>query len=126
MSSRGKFTFSQSKKGFFAKKERYELDVIFPVLHGLNGEDWTIQGLCELLEVPYASPSLLWSAIWMNKTLMKQVFASYWFPQTKHLVYNKSNINKEEILKTLQTPIFVKPANLGSSIWVSKVSNEKI
>jgi D-alanine-D-alanine ligase-like ATP-grasp enzyme len=52
----------------------------------------------------------------MNKTLMKQVFASYNFPQTKHLVYTKNDLNKQEILKELQMPIFVKPANLGSSI----------
>jgi len=125
MSTRGKFAFSQWKKWLFWKKQRHELDVIFPVLHWLTWEDGTLQWLCELLEVPYASPSVLGSAVWMNKTLMKQVFASYNFPQTKHLVYTKNNLNKEEILETLKTPIFVKPANLGSSIWVSKVSNEK-
>ena len=65
------------------------LDVVFPVLHGKNGEDGTIQGLCELLRVPYVSPSILGSALSLNKITMKDMFSSLKLPITKYRSFHR-------------------------------------
>lgn len=120
-----KLHISQSKKWFFWKKENIIIDVVFPVLHWLNWEDWTIQWLCELLQVPYASPSIIWSSVWMNKVLMKNVLKSLWLSIVKYKTIRKEDFDVNNMNYNLSYPLFVKPANLGSSIWVSKVMEYK-
>jgi D-alanine-D-alanine ligase len=105
------------------------LDVIFPVLHGTFGEDGTIQGLFELADVAYVGSGVLGSATGMDKTAMKQLFAAAGLPQTPHvsLIRSEWKANPKRctklIEKKLEYPVFVKPANLGSSVGISKVHN---
>jgi D-alanine-D-alanine ligase len=105
------------------------LDVVFPVLHGTFGEDGTIQGLFELADIAYVGSGVLGSAAGMDKAIMKQLFAAARLPQTPYLAItrtewraNPKSITKK-IEKSLAYPLFVKPANLGSSVGISKVHN---
>lgn len=102
------------------------LDVIFPVLHGPYGEDGTIQGLLELANVPYVGPGVMASAVGMDKAAMKMVFAARGLPQVAwHAFVRREWETKrpavEAALLALGFPMFVKPANLGSSVGISKV-----
>jgi D-alanine-D-alanine ligase len=103
------------------------LDVIFPVLHGTFGEDGTIQGLFELADIAYVGSGVLGSATGMDKTVMKQLFAAAGLPQTPHVNLLRSEWKSDakrcikRIEKKLTYPVFVKPANLGSSVGISKV-----
>jgi D-alanine-D-alanine ligase len=103
------------------------LDVIFPVLHGPFGEDGTVQGLLELSGVPYVGSGVLASAVAMDKAMMKTAFAARGLPLVAHLVIwrDQWEASPEEVTATvgarLSFPVFVKPANLGSSIGISKV-----
>ncbi len=103
------------------------LDVIFPVLHGTFGEDGTIQGLLEMADVAYVGSGVLGSATGMDKVAMKQLFAAAGLPQTPHVALLRSEWKADPkravrlIEKNLQYPVFVKPANLGSSVGISKV-----
>jgi D-alanine-D-alanine ligase len=103
------------------------LDVIFPVLHGTFGEDGTIQGLFELADIAYVGSGVLGSATGMDKTAMKQLFAAAGLPQTPHVNLLRSEWKADtkrcikRIEKKLTYPVFVKPANLGSSVGISKV-----
>lgn len=103
------------------------LDVIFPVLHGTFGEDGTVQGLLELADVPYVGSGVLGSAAGMDKDVMKRLFASAGLPQTPYLTLLRSAWRADpkrcqrQIEKALTYPLFVKPANLGSSVGISKV-----
>jgi D-alanine-D-alanine ligase len=103
------------------------LDVIFPVLHGTFGEDGTIQGLFELADIAYVGSGVLGSATGMDKTVMKQLFAASGLPQTPHVNLLRSEWKADakrcikRIEKKLSYPVFVKPANLGSSVGISKV-----
>jgi D-alanine-D-alanine ligase len=103
------------------------LDVIFPVLHGTFGEDGTIQGLFELADIAYVGSGVLGSATGMDKSAMKQLFAAAGLPQTPHVNLLRSEWKADPkrctklIEKKLAYPIFVKPANLGSSVGISKV-----
>ncbi len=105
------------------------LDVVFPVLHGTFGEDGTIQGLFELADVAYVGSGVLGSAAGMDKAAMKQLFAAAGLPQTPHLALLRSEwkadpkLCMKRIEKALLYPVFVKPANLGSSVGISKVHN---
>jgi D-alanine-D-alanine ligase len=105
------------------------LDVIFPVLHGTFGEDGTIQGLFELADIAYVGSGVLGSATGMDKSAMKQLFAAAGLPQTPHvnLIRSEWKSNPKRctklIEKNLNYPVFVKPANLGSSVGISKVHN---
>jgi D-alanine-D-alanine ligase len=105
----------------------HSLDVIFPVLHGTFGEDGTMQGLFELADIAYVGSGVLGSAIGMDKSVMKQLFAAAGLPQTPHvsLLRNEWKANPKQcakqIEKKLSYPVFVKPANLGSSVGISKV-----
>lgn len=106
---------------------RMALDVIFPVLHGPNGEDGTVQGLLELANVPYVGAGVAASAVGMDKVLMKRVFAACGLPIADYVVVTRGewlgtpDIAMARILDTLTLPVFVKPANLGSSVGISKV-----
>ena len=120
------------------------MDVIFPVLHGLYGEDGTIQGLLELIEVPYIGCKVLASSIGMDKAYTKIIFEKAKIKQAKYLyiknyyndefIYVDENFNENifkinEIIdlvnKKLKYPVFVKPSNSGSSVGVNKASNNE-
>jgi D-alanine-D-alanine ligase len=104
-----------------------DLDVIFPVLHGTFGEDGTIQGLFELADIAYVGSGVLGSAVGMDKAAMKKVFAAAGLPQTPWLSLLRSEWRSspractKKIEAALRYPLFVKPANLGSSVGISKV-----
>jgi D-alanine-D-alanine ligase len=104
-----------------------ELDVIFPVLHGTFGEDGTIQGLFELADIAYVGSGVLGSSAAMDKDAMKRLFAAAGLPQTPHVTLLRSDWRADPkcaiklIEKALAYPVFVKPANLGSSVGISKV-----
>jgi D-alanine-D-alanine ligase len=103
------------------------IDVVFPVLHGTFGEDGTMQGLLELADVAYVGSGVLGSALAMDKDAMKRIFAAAGLPQTPHLALTRSEWRADPlrcrklIEKSLAYPLFVKPANLGSSVGISKV-----
>jgi D-alanine-D-alanine ligase len=103
------------------------VDVIFPVLHGTFGEDGTIQGLFELADIAYVGSGVLGSAAGMDKDIMKKLFAAAGLPQTPYLAVTRAEWKADpkrctrQIEKHLQYPVFVKPANLGSSVGISKV-----
>lgn len=107
------------------------LDVIFPLLHGPNGEDGTVQGLLELLNLPYVGNGVLASAAGMDKVMMKNVFAQAGLPQVKYAAFIRTEWEKAKeavyakVEEQLGYPCFVKPANLGSSVGISKCSNRK-
>ncbi len=103
------------------------VDVIFPVLHGTFGEDGTIQGLLELADIPYIGAGVLGSAAGMDKDVMKRLFRQAGLDMVKHVTVLRSQWEanpkkvRREIEKALKYPVFVKPANLGSSVGISKV-----
>ena len=105
------------------------LDVVFPVLHGPYGEDGTVQGLLELANVPYVGAGVLASAVGMDKATMKLVFAAKGLPVGDHEVVLKRDWRRDEraimntIVNRLGFPVFVKPANLGSSVGISKAKH---
>jgi D-alanine-D-alanine ligase len=105
------------------------LDVVFPVLHGPYGEDGTVQGLLELANVPYVGAGVLASAVGMDKAAMKLVFAAKGLPICDYEVVLKRDWQRDEraamhtIVSRLGFPVFVKPANLGSSVGISKAKH---
>ena len=107
------------------------LDVVFPVLHGTFGEDGTIQGLLELADIAYVGSGVLGSATGMDKGTMKSLFAAAGLPQTPHLTLLRSEwkANPKRVTREIETqlsyPLFVKPANLGSSVGISKVHDRR-
>ena len=102
-----------------------EVDVWFPILHGPNGEDGTVQGLLKLMQVPFVGSGVLGSALGMDKIAMKTAFAQAGLPQVKYIPVTRSQLSScskcDEIESTLGYPCFVKPANLGSSVGITKV-----
>jgi len=104
-----------------------DVDVIFPVLHGTFGEDGTIQGLLELADIPYVGAGVLGSAAGMDKDVMKRLFRDAGLPIVKHVTVLRSVWREQPkkvrklIESALKYPVFVKPANLGSSVGISKV-----
>ena len=109
--------------------ENNALDVIFPLLHGPNGEDGTVQGMLELLNLPYVGNGVLASAAGMDKVIMKNVFAQAGLTQVNFVAFIRSEWEKakEEVYNKVEEelgyPCFVKPANLGSSVGISKCTN---
>src|SRR5438067_8512605 len=105
------------------------LDVIFPILHGPYGEDGTIQGLLELANIPYVGAGVLASAVGMDKAVMKVLFAARGLPVCPYRVVLRHEWDAEadaiaaDLEKVLQYPMFVKPANLGSSVGISKAKD---
>jgi D-alanine-D-alanine ligase len=105
------------------------LDVVFPVLHGPYGEDGTVQGLLELANVPYVGAGVLASAVGMDKAVMKLVFAAKGLRICDYEVVLKRDWQRDEraimnrIATSLGFPVFVKPANLGSSVGISKAKH---
>ncbi len=106
-------------------------DVVLPVMHGMNGEDGTLQGLLELFNVPYTSTGVLGSALGMDKIAMKQFFRGCGLPVVDGMWFARSEWNKnhEEVLNRVESscpyPVYVKPANLGSSIGISRAPDRQ-
>jgi len=103
-----------------------KIDVVFPVLHGPFGEDGTVQGLLKLADVPFVGAGVLGSAVGMDKDVMKRLLRDAGIATAKFIVVHsgeKARFN--DVKKVLGVPLFIKPANLGSSIGVSKVRNER-
>jgi D-alanine-D-alanine ligase len=96
-------------------------DVVFPVLHGPFGEDGTVQGLLETIGVPYAGAGVLCSALSMDKALFKELMTSRGLPQVDYATLHKG-ASLDSVVERLGVPLFVKPARLGSSVGISKVS----
>jgi D-alanine-D-alanine ligase len=96
------------------------IDVVFPVLHGTFGEDGTMQGLLELADLPYVGAGVLASAISMDKEMMKRVCKERMLPIVEYVTVTRDCPNVREACLRLSFPVFVKPANLGSSVGISK------
>jgi D-alanine-D-alanine ligase len=113
-----------------AAVSRSGIDVVFPVLHGTNGEDGTIQGLLELANVPYVGCGVLGSAAGMDKAVMKKLFTVSGLPVGPYLVALRREWDRDapgirqRVRDELRYPVFVKPANLGSSVGISKAKSE--
>src|SRR5262249_57734998 len=109
-----------------AAEHSIDVDVIFPVLHGTFGEDGTIQGLLELADIAYVGAGVLGSAAGMDKDVMKKLFAAAGLAIVKHVSFLRSAWERDakrvtrEIESSVKYPVFVKPANLGSSVGISK------
>jgi len=107
------------------------VDVIFPVLHGTFGEDGTIQGLLELADIAYVGAGVLGSSAGMDKDIMKSLFRAAGLPIVKHVTVMRSQFEGQPkkvqklVESKLKYPVFVKPANLGSSVGISKAHNAK-
>jgi D-alanine-D-alanine ligase len=114
-----------------ASDRAINVDVIFPVLHGTFGEDGTIQGLLELADIPYVGAGVLGSAAGMDKDIMKSLFRAAGLPIVKHVTFLRSEWEaapkkiQRAVEGKLKYPVFVKPANLGSSVGISKAHNRK-
>jgi D-alanine-D-alanine ligase len=106
------------------------IDVVFPILHGPYGEDGTVQGLLELANVPYVGAGVLGSALGMDKAVSKSVFAAHGLPQVPYLTITSRQWQtapreiSNRVASDLGYPVFVKPANLGSSVGISKAAAE--
>jgi D-alanine-D-alanine ligase len=113
-----------------AAVSRSGVDVVFPVLHGTYGEDGTVQGLLELANVPYVGCGVLASAVGMDKSVMKKLFADRGLPVGPYTVVlrhewkNDSGGITAKVRGDLRYPVFVKPANLGSSVGISKAKSD--
>ena len=103
------------------------VDVVFPILHGPFGEDGTVQGLLKLANVPFVGAGVLGSAIGMDKDVMKRLLKEAGIPIGKFLVFHAGDegLDYGEITEKLGSPLFVKPANLGSSVGISKVKSSE-
>jgi D-alanine-D-alanine ligase len=120
-----KMHLMQNKKWLFSKKNEIILDACFHVFHWLAWEDWSIQWLCELLEVPYVWPGILWWATTLDKIITKDILKANNLPIVPYITFEKWKWDIKKIESTLNYPMFVKPYNLWSSIWISKVKNTK-
>ena len=125
-------TISNSMGEFLTKGFKDgERNIVFPALHGINGEDGTIQGLLELLDVPYVGNEVLASAVGMDKEIANDLLAKHGIPQAKYtsikLYEWKEDEEKayEKVEKEIGYPCYIKPANSGSSVGISKARNQK-
>jgi D-alanine-D-alanine ligase len=119
--------FETASGDLHAAHSPIDVDIIFPVLHGTFGEDGTIQGLLELADIPYVGAGVLGSAAGMDKDVMKRLFRDASIPIVQHVTVLRSAWRAEakqvrqQVERLLRYPVFVKPANLGSSVGISKV-----
>jgi D-alanine-D-alanine ligase len=101
-----------------------EIDVVFPAVHGTFGEDGTLQGLLELAGLPYVGAGVLASSVSMDKEVMKRLAKERGLPVVDYTVFSSSELKDlESICSKFEFPVFVKPANLGSSVGISKAHN---
>jgi D-alanine-D-alanine ligase len=116
--------------GIAGRKQHRKIDLVFPSMHGTYGEDGALMGLLDMAGIPYVGCGVAAAAVAMDKVLAKQVAAANNIPVSKFLTFTKANLEREpdkavqQITKALSYPIFVKPAHLGSSIGISRVSND--
>ncbi len=109
-----------------------DIDIWFPIIHGANGEDGSIQGLLKFTHKPFVGSGILGSALGMDKIVMKLIFSHLKIPQVNFFIIQDKNLDNrnnlkiicDQILKKLNFPLFIKPANSGSSIGISKVTNK--
>ena len=125
-------SIAQSMGEFLSKDFKGgENTVVFPALHGTNGEDGTIQGLLELLNVPYVGDGVLASSVAMDKVVARDLFAQYNIPQTKYTSFMAYQWKEDkekayaEVEEKIGYPCYIKPANSGSSVGISKANNRK-
>lgn len=115
-----------SRDGKFDFKALKKFDLIFPVLHGPYGEDGSVQGLLKLSGVPFVGASVLGSAVGMDKDIMKRLLREAGIPIGKFItLHNGEKASFQDVTRSLGMPMFVKPANMGSSVGVSKVKSER-
>lgn len=101
------------------------VDVVFPILHGPFGEDGTVQGLLKLANIPFVGASVLGSAVGMDKDVMKRLLRDAGIPIANFItIRHQDTIDADQIIQELGLPMFVKPANLGSSVGIHKVENK--
>jgi D-alanine-D-alanine ligase len=100
-----------------------EIDVVFPILHGTFGEDGTLQGLLELADLPYVGAGVMASSISMDKEMMKRVCRERGLPVVEYVAFTRQNIDADSV--PFDFPVFVKPANLGSSVGISKAHDRE-
>jgi D-alanine-D-alanine ligase len=124
--------FYPFKAGFFKREtESLKVDVLFPALHGMHGEDGTIQGLFKLANIPFVGCGVMASAVGMDKIIMKDIFKSNDIPIVNYTWFLRKEykIDKENVISNIEKktkyPLFVKPCNLGSSIGISKARNRE-
>ncbi len=114
-------------KDFSAFKD---IDIVFPIIHGTNGEDGTLQGLLEYMDMPYTGSGVCGSAVGMDKIIMKDIYKANQIPQVNYVgldttrLFSDPDAVEKEILEALTLPLFVKPANLGSSVGITKVKDK--
>lgn len=125
----GEHKLYTEKKGLFGKQQELDIDVILPVTHGAHGEDGCLQGLLEMLNIPYAGPTLLGASVGMDKVMMKAVLEQAKIPLVPYMWfdadawYTDKAAKVKEIETSIGYPVIVKPANLGSSVGINKASN---
>ena len=115
----------------YGKKQRpvCTIDVVIPAMHGLHGEDGTIQGVFELSDIPYASAGVVGSSVGMDKIIMKAAFSGFGFPVLDSLFFERDEFYADsdavcaKVEQKLGYPVFIKPANLGSSIGINRADN---
>lgn len=125
----GDFSIYPVQKSFFRQKALGKIDLAFPILHGTNGEDGVLQGFLELKGIPYAGCNVLASAVGMDKVMMKMVLKESGIPVVDYTWFTDKSwhTNQEAVLANIRKigfPLIVKPANLGSSVGVSKATND--
>ena len=117
-----------ARNGGLERLEPTTFDVVFPLLHGPFGEDGSVQGLLKIMGLPFVGSDVLGSAVGMDKGMMKAVFAAHGLPNVPHQVVTRRQWQEQpdevlEKLSTLPYPVFVKPANLGSSVGISRADD---
>jgi D-alanine-D-alanine ligase len=121
-------------RGFMVKKDdgwqELAIDVVFPCIHGSYGEDGCLQGLLEILNIPYVGSGVLGSAVGMDKGMMKTIFTQKGLPVGPYITFNKYQWEREkdllfEQIESFGYPLFIKPANLGSSVGITKAKNSE-
>lgn len=113
---------------FIGNKKFGNIDVFFPIIHGTNGEDGSLQGFFEILGVPYVGAGILGSAIGMDKDIMKRLLIQAGFKTPRFLTLRKNPSADgliDKFISTVGYPVFIKPANMGSSIGISKAGNSE-
>lgn len=122
-------TQNNTARGIICHPNEAPIDVVFPVLHGCNGEDGTIQGLFELAGIPYVGCGVLGASVGMDKAYTKIIFEKEGLPQGDYLVFSRKEVyyQSEDVISKVEGrltyPCFVKPSNAGSSVGVNKASN---
>jgi len=131
MIERGVTRTSRSEKSVYPLISGMTLDVIFPIIHGPYGEDGTLQGLFELANIPYVGAGVLAGAVGMDKSVMKVVFTESGLPVVNHETVGRREWRNAEteiltqLTNRLDFPLFVKPANLGSSLGISRTTDRR-